>query len=274
MIGFLRSLFIAALIVQPLHLLAQIGYPIYSDDISVPGSHSVQTRVVDSPEMTSVQRSTTKETKDTSAATQVIDVQQLSIPKKARDEYEKAFRDFQSGKTQKGIGHLQNALKIAPNFYDAHFQLGLHYVPLDQAQAEQPLIRAAELNPRLADPLVVLGFLYLQTSRLNEAIEVLDRAVELDPTSARPLYYLGSGLYTTGQMTRAEKVLKKSLSLDPTIHPARLILVNIYLKGDKPADALQELEAYLKEEPQAPETAAAVQMRDQLRLHLQARKSD
>src|SRR3989454_9115785 len=252
MIGFLRSVFIAALILEPLQLLAQIGYPIYSDDISVPGSHSVQIRVVDYPEMTSAKRRTMKETKDTSA-TQVIDVRQLSIPKKARNEYEKASRDFQSGKMQSGIEHLQNVLKIAPNFYAAHFQLGLHYAPFDQAQAEKALIRAAELNPRVADPLVVLGFLYLQTSRLNEAIEVLDRAVELDPASARPLYYLGSGLYEAGQMTRAENVLKKSLSLDPTIHPVRLILVNIYLKGNKPAEALQELEAYLKEEPQLPQ---------------------
>jgi len=249
-----------------------MGHSVYFDDISVPGSHSVQTRVVDSPELTSVNRRTTKETKDTSA-TQVIDVRQLSIPKKASNEYEKALRDFQSGKTQRGIERLQNVLKIAPDFYDAHFQLGLHYAPFDHAQAEKALIRAAELNPRVADPLVVLGFLYLQTSRLNEAIEVLDRAVELNPASARPLYYLGSSLYEAGQMTRAEKVLKKSLSLDPTIHEVRPILVNIYLKVDKPAEALQELEAYLKES-QHPQTDAALQMRDQLRLHLQARKSD
>jgi tetratricopeptide (TPR) repeat protein len=250
-----------------------MGHSVYFDDISVPGSHSVQTRVVDSPELTSVNRRTTKETKDTSA-TQVIDVRQLSIPKKASNEYEKALRDFQSGKTRRGIEHLQNALKIAPNFYDAHFQLGLHYAPFDHAQSEKALIQAAELNPRVADPLVVLGFLYLQTSRVDEAIEVLDRAVELDPASARPLYYLGSSLYEAGQMTRAEKVLKKSLSLDPTIHEVRPILVNIYLKVDKPAEALQELEAYLKEGPQLPQAAAALQMRDQLRLHLRGRKSD
>jgi len=273
MIGFLRSLFIASLIVQPLQLLAQIGHRIYSDDISVPGSHSVQTRIADSPETASINRRTTKETKDISA-TQVIDVLELSIPKKASNEYEKALRDFQSEKTQRGIEHLHNVLKIAPDFYDADFQLGLHYAPFDQARAEKALIRAAELNPRIADPLVVLGFLYLQAKRLNEAIEVLDRAVELDPASAQPLYYLGSGLYEAGELTRAEKVLKKSLLLDPTTHQVRPILVNIYLKHDKPAEALEELEAYLREEPQLPQTAEARQMRDQLRLYLQARKSD
>ena len=273
MIAFLRSVFIAALMVQPLQVLAQKGYPVYSDDISVPGSHSVRMGVVEYPDRTSVNRPTTKATNDTPAA-EVIDLRQLSIPRKARGEYEKALRDFESGKTQSGIEHLQKALKIAPDFYDAHFQLGLHCAPFDQARAEKALIRAAELNPRVADPLVVLGFLYLQTSRLSEAVEVLDRAVELDPASARPFYYLGASLYEAGQLRRAENVLKKSLLLDPTIHQARLMLVNIYLKGDRPAEALQELEAYLKEDTQPSQTAAAQQMRDQLRLHLQGRKSD
>jgi Tfp pilus assembly protein PilF len=253
-------------------LLAQNRYPTYSDDISVAGSRSTPIRLADNPEKISVNRSTTKETKDNSG-TQVIDFRQLSIPKKATNEYEKALRDFQSEKTQSGIEHLQKALKIAPDFYDAHFQLGLHCAPFDQPQAEKALRRAAQLNSRVADPLVVLGFLYLQTSRLNEAIEVLDRAVELDPSSARPLYYLGSALYKAGQMARAEMVLKKSLSLDPTNHPVRLILVNTYLKGDKPAEALQEVEAYLKEAP-LPQTAEVLQLRDQLRTHLQVRKSD
>src|SRR4030095_5536797 len=117
MIGFLRSVFIAALVVLPLQLSAQNRYPTYSDDISVPGSHSAPIRPADNPERTSVTRSTTKETKDNSG-TQVIDVRQLSIPKKATNEYEKALRDFQSGKTQSGIEHLQKALKIAPDFYD------------------------------------------------------------------------------------------------------------------------------------------------------------
>ena len=268
--GFLRFVFIALLLALPLQVLAQFGYPGHSDDISVPGSHSPQIRVVDVPEVRSVPRDATKDT----PGAQVVDARQLSIPKKARKEYEKAVRDLENGKTPGAIAHFQNALKIAPDFYDAHFQLGLQYSKDDPAQAEQELTRAAELNPRVADPLVVLGFVYLYTGRFKDAIEVLDHAADMDPTPARALYYLGSALYETGQSSRAEKVLKRSFSLDPAIHLVHLALANIYLKEARYNEALRELEAYLKEEPQAPQSRAAARLRDQLRAHLQIRKSD
>jgi tetratricopeptide (TPR) repeat protein len=204
---------------------------------------------------------------------QVLDFRQLSVPKKALNEYEKAVRDLKTGKTQSAIGRLETSLKIAPDFYDAHFQLGLQYMRSDTAQAERALARAAELNPRVADPLVVLGFLYLQSSRFKQAIEVLDRAVGLDPASALALYYLGSALYETGESSRAEKLLKHSLSLDPTIHPIHLALVNIYLKDARPKEALQELEAYLQAEPHASQSKSAAQLRDHLRQQLQIKKA-
>ena len=206
---------------------------------------------------------------------QVQDVRQLSMPKKARTEFEKALGYLRAGKTQNAIEHLQNALKIAPNFYNAHFELGLQYMKANQqADAEHALARAAELNPRVADPLVALGFLYLYSGRLQESAEVLNRAVVLDPASARAHYYLGSALFQTGQSARAEKLLRRSLFLDPTNYPVHLALVNLYLKDAKPREALMEVEAYLEAGPRGPQSRSAAHLRDELRELLQIKKSD
>jgi len=182
----------------------------------------------------------------------VQDVRQLSMPKKARVEYEKAVGYLRAGKTQNAVAHLHKALQIAPNFYDPHFQLGMLYMKVNQqAEAEQALARAAELNPRVADPLVVLGLLYLYSGRLEESTEVLNRAVALDPASAPAHYYLGSALFQAGQSSRAEKLLKRSLLLDPTNYPVHLALVNLYLKEARPQEACWRWRRTLRESPMA-----------------------
>lgn len=203
--------------------------------------------------------------------TPVVDLRQLTVPKKALNEYERALRDFKSGKTGKAVERLENALKIAPDFYEAHFELGLHYMRSNQpAQGEAELVRAAELNPRVADPLVALGLVYLQAGRFTQAIEVLDRAVDLDPASARAAYYLGAALYETSDFSRAEKQLKHSLLLDPELHPVHLALVNLYMKDARLKDAFQELNAYLQAEPDGPQSKSAAQLRDRLRQQIQS----
>jgi Tfp pilus assembly protein PilF len=238
----------------------------YPADLSS-GSRYIQIHLV---KATSVDREKAKAV----SGPAVVDLRQLSVPKKALDEYEKALRDIQRAKPQNAIEHLENSLKIAPDFYEARFELGLQYAKTNQpAEAEAEWRRAVELHPRVADPLLGLGLLYLQTRRFNDAIDVLERAIGLNPASARAAYYLGCALTETGDLSGAEKMLKQSLALDPDLHPVRLALVNVYLKEARLKEAFQELEAYLQAEPSGSQSQPATQLRNQLAQQLQIKKS-
>ncbi len=80
----------------------------------------------------------------------VVDASQLRtrIPGKAVDEYEKAMKDAAKGNPEKAVEGLQRAVRIAPDFYEAHQSLGIQYVALRKFQeGEAALTRARNLSP-------------------------------------------------------------------------------------------------------------------------------
>jgi len=195
----------------------------------------------------------------------IVDVRQLAIPKKAASEYEKAMKEIRKNNLPKSIERLKNALKIAPDYYDAHWQLGLQYLKSKQGRlAEAELLRAAELNSRVADPLLALGALYIQEQAPAKAVPVLNRALELKPGSAAATYSLGSAFYGLNELSKAEETLKRAQSLDKDLHGVRLMLVNVYMKQRRYDEALQQLEAFIQEAPNAPQRASAGELRDRL----------
>jgi tetratricopeptide (TPR) repeat protein len=195
----------------------------------------------------------------------VVDFRQLSIPGKAMSQYDKAMAEIQKERTEPAIDRLKKAVMIAPNFYEAHRQLGLQYFKSGQLeQAEAELSRAAELNGRAAEPLIALGLLYLGTKRHAEAIDVLERGLDLNPTSARGSYYLGLALLKVGMPARAETMFNRALQLEPTHHVIRLGLADLYLHAGRHGEALRELELYLLKDPRGSRSAIASQVRDRL----------
>ena len=201
----------------------------------------------------------------------VIDITEIqrTYPKKAVDEYKKALEDHRKGDSAKSLKRLQDVLKLAPDFYQVHNNLGVLYQEMEQYRdAEKEYRRAAELNPRSPQPLINLGSLFIQESDsrkaegfkvvgklLDDAMDCLDEAINLRPTAAMAHYYLGSAYYKSAFYKEAEASLKKSLDLDSSLGRTRLMLVNVYIKTNRWQDVLANLDAYLKENPKAADHA-------------------
>src|SRR5687767_7764555 len=95
----------------------------------------------------------------------VVDTSELNIPRKAREEFEKAEEETRKENIGKAVERLQAALKIAPNFYRAHMALGQAYRRLQRHQdAEDEFEAARTLNPRAFQPLLELGNLYIENA--------------------------------------------------------------------------------------------------------------
>ncbi|HYR45223.1 MAG TPA: carboxypeptidase regulatory-like domain-containing protein, partial [Terriglobia bacterium] len=81
----------------------------------------------------------------------VIDISQMkeNLPKKAVQDYEKALDEKKKGKIESAIKLLQEAIRVAPNFYHAHNNLGLLYQSLKRyMDAETEYKRSRELNAK------------------------------------------------------------------------------------------------------------------------------
>ena len=210
-----------------------------------------------------------------------VDLRQLQgdIPEKAFEEFRKAADDSRNGDNEKAAERLEAAVELAPHYYEAHNALGVEYTRLGRyREAERSLEIAGGEDPTWAQPLINLGFLYLQEHALQsqdgqgeqarltlrKAVESLESAIELNEASAPAHYYFGAALYRTGRYRRAVETINRSLELNADFDEARLLLVNVRLAQGDAAAALEQLRIYLERNPESPRREAVEKMMAEL----------
>jgi len=215
----------------------------------------------------------------------IVDVTELdrNYPKEAVKEYENAQEEIRRDNFKKAALHLEAALKIAPDYYNARNSLGTVYQRLERFRdAEKEFEKARELNPRSVQPLINLGSLYIQEAEsttsgsrrlrgriLDEALDVLETAVKLNSRSAMAYYLLGTANYKSAFYEEAETHLKRALDLDRRMAPAHLMLANLYMRQGKWAEAIGRLDAYLAESPKASDRAQVQEIRSKALQNLE-----
>jgi tetratricopeptide (TPR) repeat protein len=209
-------------------------------------------------------------------------------PIAALKEYAWATEDNLKGRRESAAEHFEKALKLAPNYYDAHVDLGIVHQQLHRnAEAEKQLRAAHELKPDAIRPLLNLGRVLfdefetelhdgavLETIRptLDTAIEVLEQAIVRDEKSAPAHYLLGAAAYRSTSYTKAEVQLKRALELDSSLFPARLMLANADIKLRRWEDALDNIDAYILENPAAFNRSEAMATRAEIMRGLSAQE--
>ena len=87
----------------------------------------------------------------------------------------------------------REALRLDPDSYDAHLNLGvLHGLADRNREAATALERAIEIDPGRADAYALLTIAYLKTGRAEEGLRQLEKALEIDPNHPRALDILRS----------------------------------------------------------------------------------
>jgi Tfp pilus assembly protein PilF len=197
----------------------------------------------------------------------VLNVSDLpgKYPKKAVDLYNKAVKCREKGNADDAIVQLEEAVRIAPDFYQAHDELGKLYKAVGRLDdAEKEFMTAKRLNESSADPLIQLSSLYIDRGEPELAVRAGEEAVRKDSRSASAFFNLGLALYRISRLDRAEDVLKQALALAPSAGQVRLLLANVYLKRHDYDNVRVQLDAYLAQNPQGDLRAAAEKMRDEI----------
>jgi tetratricopeptide (TPR) repeat protein len=210
----------------------------------------------------------------------VIDARVLSAryPRKAVDEYEQAIENTEKGQIDQAIERLQRAVTLAPDFYHAFNNLGVALQRQDRYRdAEKAFLRAMELSPNSQQPILNLGILRVQEAEyrrseggdtyrdlLEEAVVILDRAIEITANTASAHYYLGATHYRLDLLDRAEHHLLRARELDKSFGPVLLMLSNVYVKQGRWELVLAQLDAYLREHPDAPDREAIIEVRSRI----------
>jgi Carboxypeptidase regulatory-like domain/Tetratricopeptide repeat len=176
------------------------------------------------------------------------------VPLEARKEFEKGEAALLNPKRiDEGIVHLQKALQIYPNFVEAELRLGTVYMDRREwDQAEQALKRALEIEPKAANAQFALGAMYLQQEKFDAAEHVLLKGLAIEYRSWQGHFTLGRVYWnrkSSGDLVKAGRQIALTLQLNPDLADAHLMAGNIFLRANKPDDAVPEFEDYLRLAP-------------------------
>jgi Flp pilus assembly protein TadD len=185
----------------------------------------------------------------------LIDLAEYSrqFPKKTLQEFDKGVEAYDQGKTDDAIQHYEKALSYSPGFYPAHNNLGSAYLARQNFEAAQTQFEAAlKGNQNDAQLYFNLANVLLLTQRYPAAEREIEEGLQRRPDSAFGHFLQGSVYSRTGRPELAEKSLQSALQLDPKMSKVYLQLVNLYLQQKRTAEAISQLEAYLKAFPDSP----------------------
>jgi Tfp pilus assembly protein PilF len=177
---------------------------------------------------------------------------QLSVPRKARDQFQRALRELGENDVEAAKACLDEAIRLAPHYAEAWNQLGvIAYQTAHFAEAERYFRRALKEEPTAFYALVNLGGALLSLEGKDaEALEINQQAVRRAPEDALAQSQLGKTHLRLGQLDEAEKHLRQAIALDPRHFSApQLSLADLYLMQGRMEERIREMEEYLKHHP-------------------------
>jgi tetratricopeptide (TPR) repeat protein len=195
-----------------------------------------------------------------------------AVPQRAREAYEKALKRAQSNKSEEAVKLLREAIEAYPQFYSAHVVLGEQFDKLKKyPEAEDAYQKAVALKNDAPGAHTGLGILLVKQKKYADAVPHLRRSIELDKKSSPAYLALGLAEMMTGDYPSSETNLLRAYELSkPTI--AHIYLANLYDLQHQPAKAIEQLEAYLKENPESSNTVQIRETIDKLRKQIPKKK--
>ncbi len=207
----------------------------------------------------------------TSSGAANVSAHEMSMPQKARDLMASGEKKLYSDKNaQAALTDLQQAVSVAPTYYEAYYQIGMAYLTLGtKADAEKSFRKSVEVsNDKYGEPVIGLASFLIDTGDLAQSEAMTRHGLELSPNSWLGHYQLGRILFTENKVTDAEKSAQQARSLAPNAAIIYRLLSNIHLSQKNYSALVQDLDAYIKLDPDSPAGVRAKEIRKQVQENI------
>jgi len=185
----------------------------------------------------------------------VVSAANAGVPKAALDHYETASKLAQEKDYKGAIKELKLAVNEYPQFVNAHNQIGILYLQLNELDNAESAFKAAlKISPEAHEPLLNRGVALYRLGKFKDAETSLRASLKVKADTPVAYYYLGRTLNKLGRNEEAETALLTCLKSSPDeFKEAHRVLAAIYLDRGALPRVVEELETYLKVVPTAPD---------------------
>lgn len=194
-----------------------------------------------------------------------VSATEYAAPKDARKAYEKGLEAEKNSKLADAQRYFEKAVEIYPAHANAWFHLGILLQKENQNEAAHTAYtQATTVDSRFLPPYLSLASMAGAEENWTEVLSLTNHILESDPLNYPGAYFYNSfANYKLKKIEDAEKSGLKAERLDmrnriPQLH---LLLAEIFAQKNNYANAISELQTYLKLVPNAKNA-------DQVREHV------
>ncbi len=191
----------------------------------------------------------------------------LSIPANARAAFDAGKQKLYRDKNPEGsLGDFQKAVSISPGFYEAYEQMGLAYLELGKPDdAEKAASKSVELSRDNYPPADFdLGAMLMNRRQFADGEKIVRHGLELDPNAWIGHYELGRALFYEKRIPDALKSAEEARTLQPNAAIVYRLLALVHMSEHDDSAVLQDLDAYIKLDPDSELGLRAKQLRDKV----------
>lgn len=197
----------------------------------------------------------------------LVGVTELNIPSGARKEFDKANTLITRQDWAKAIQALNKAIAIYPSYVEAYNNLGVVYARMgDRTREREALQKALSINDHFAPAYLNLGRMNITAEDFPSAEAALNKAHSFDPNDAMTMVLLTYAQFVDRHLDEAIATCRTAHALPQGQHAfVHQVAARALEQKHRTADAIAELELFLKEEPAG--TRAEVARKELAGLH-------
>lgn len=154
-----------------------------------------------------------------------------------------------SGETPENSENTATGKKLRPQLEE-----GLQLVREKKyEEANSKVFELVIKNPKDAEALSVMSYVFLKSNRLKNAGEMAKRALAIDPNLSRPYVVLARVNFQVSGFEEALDLARKALIINPKSFEAYKVIGEIYLRRGLVKDAITVLGEALRLDPENPD---------------------
>lgn len=176
----------------------------------------------------------------------------------AQGFFKRGVEAYKQNRDAEAVEAFQQAVRLSPDFAEAHYRLGLAYDSLEQEKESDKAYEDAvsaykkviRKNPKDAEAHYQIGLTHDKLGKPEDAVKSLKEAAKHDPEDADKLYELALVHTKLAQFREAVSALNKVLEIDPDDYRAGEAL-------EKAKAGMERRESFLKQQEKQDKLASA-----------------